>query len=65
MKPNKLIINNTSDRKQIKRVHEQIVKFLIIFVKAFLTEVEETGHLSAFVVASKEKNIVLMTNLYG
>jgi len=62
---NELPIDDGADGEQVERVHKHIVNFLIIFIQAFSFKVEETGHLSALVVAPQEEHFILETDLYG
>ena len=53
-----LLIQNAGQRNQVKRIHQSVVNVLIVFIQAFVSEVEERSHLSAFVIASYKGDCV-------
>ena len=52
MRCEELLIQDAGQRNQVKRIHQSVVNVLIVFIQAFVSEVEERSHLSAFVIAS-------------
>jgi hypothetical protein len=52
MKSKEFIIYQTRDWECIKGIHVEIIGLLIILIKTLSTEVEELGHLSAFMITS-------------
>mmetsp|Transcript_19137 Transcript_19137/g.38634 ORF Transcript_19137/g.38634 Transcript_19137/m.38634 type:complete len:271 (+) Transcript_19137:1903-2715(+) len=54
MDPQKLSVDCGSNRKGVKAVHEGVVDVQVVFVFAFVSEVEERSHLSAFVISPQQ-----------
>lgn len=59
------VIDDASEGEVIERVHENIIDFLVVFIETLRPEVEETCHLSALVVTSKEVNSLWIGHLQG
>ena len=56
MNSQKLPIDDTGHRNQIERVHYYIINLLVIFIFAFVSKIEETCHLAAFMVSPQKIN---------
>ena len=48
------VIDDAGQRKEVKGVHEHVIDLLVKLVKAFRSEIEEIGHLSALVISTNK-----------
>lgn len=50
------VIDDASQREEVKRIHEHVIDFLVVLVETLSSEIEEVCHLSTLVIASNEGN---------
>jgi hypothetical protein len=60
-----LIINDTSEWKKIKDVHNIEINILIILLDNFLIEIEALGHLPGLMIAPQHKDIIFVVDFHG
>ena len=63
MQGQKLPIDQTGNRDQVERIHQEVVDLLVVLVEAFLPKVEEGGHLAALMVSPQKINGMGVANL--
>lgn len=63
MQCQKLPIDQTGDRDQVERIHQEVVDLLVVLVEAFLTKVKKGGHLPTFMVTPQEIDGMGVANL--
>ena len=59
-----LVINDACERQCVKDVHDAKVHILVVFFAAFLVKVKTLGHLSRFMIASQEKDVIFVLEFH-
>ena len=62
MKGQKLSIDDTSNRESVETVDDQIINFLVEFLKTLLSEIVVGSHLPALVISPEKENVVREIN---
>ena len=60
-----LTVDDAREGQQIKRVHEDIIRLLIVLVETLILEVEEGCELPTLVVATQKEDRVGVVDLFG
>ena len=60
-----LTVDDAREGQQIKRVHKDLIRLLIVLVKTLILEVEEGCELPTLMVATQKENRVGVVDLFG